>query len=372
MAGVLSGNTAFVKILHPLDSEDADVVGPGAYTLKSTATFDSTAKFGNSLLCDANGESLDADSAISSFDLSDTAKTIYHFFWRTTTLAVQQGHVTWQNSASSLFKSRIFFNAAGTRIRIEWIRATDISPGNPAICVDSLGGKFSTGVFASVVGYINAAGISEGKIFKDGVDITDTIQVEASPTRGTTGFDNLRLGNNFNGLDPARFTDHVTIVQDSSFSDTKAVSLATNYSDTRGFGFNPTFTVTDITKVKPRDVVNLTGTGFGKDVNIKVGGKDAFNIVRLSESLVSFQVPRDVDFGILDLAIINVSAGVTFTELKALSHERTIWTSGGLSDRVLRFGDGFKFGEDLKFGDPTPFCDPNVSITTWTREGLEP
>ena len=106
MAGALTGDFADAKIIHPIDTEDGDDVGPGAYTLKNGATIQGTAKFGSALLADANFERLDSDVAVANFDQSDTAKTMYHFWWRTPTLAGNQGQVTWINSAGTQFKTR--------------------------------------------------------------------------------------------------------------------------------------------------------------------------------------------------------------------------------------------------------------------------
>lgn len=241
MAGFYSGSgVANSKIIHPLDTEDGDDVGPGAYTLKNGATIQSTAKFGNALLCDANFERLDSDVAVANLDQSDSAKTMYQFWWRTPTLAIQAGQAEFLNSAGTVFKTRIFWDA-GIRMRMEWVRSVDLSPGKPAICIRSTTLQFSVNVFASVSAYINASGTSEGKIFKDGVDITASIVEEEAPTRATSGFDFIRIGNHFNGFDPARFVDHVTVIQDSSLSDAKAANLSTQYHDTRGFGHRPKF-----------------------------------------------------------------------------------------------------------------------------------
>ncbi len=372
MAGVYTGDFADAKLIHPLDTEDGDVIGPTAYTLRNGATIEAApSQFGSSLLCDANFERLDSDVAVAGIDQSDTAKMMFHFWWRTTTLAAQQGHITWINSAGTLFKMRVFWNTGTQEVRAEWVRATDLSPGNPAISVNSFSGRFSTGVFAAISAYINAAGASEGKIFKDGVDITNTVVEAAAATRGTSGFDFLRIGNHFNGLDPARFIDHATIIQSASLSDAKAVLLSTNYHDTRGFGYNPTFTSTNITDVVPGSAVIITGSGFGRDVTITVDGIAAVNVSRLSESSVSFRVPFGISSGLLNLGIKNVASNVTFTEFNALNNKVTPWTASGGSTRIIRFGDGLVSGV-AKVGDPVPFCDPNIFITTWTRISRAP
>lgn len=240
MAGFPGGNFAHAILIHPLDTEDGDEVGPGAYTLKNTATIQSTAKFGQALLCDANFERLDSDVAVSGFDQSDTAKTMFQFWWRTPTLSGQQGQLTWTNSAGTVFKGRCFWDT-GTRMRAEWVRSVDLSPGKPAIDIQSQTGKFTTDVFSSVAVYLNASGISEGKIFKDGVDITSSVSEGTAGTVPTSGIDFVRIGNHTNGLDPGRFVDHVTTIQFSGLSNAKAASLATNYHDTRAFGYRPKF-----------------------------------------------------------------------------------------------------------------------------------
>lgn len=366
----LGGDFADAKLIKSLDDEDTDIVGDGAYTLKGTAAIQNTAIFGNALLCEDNGASLDSDAELSGFDQSDTAKTMHHFFWRTPTLAGQKGQLTFQNAASSSFKNRIFWDA-GTRIKMQWVRSVDLSPGKPAISVTSTGGLFSTGVFSGVSAYINAFSASEGKIFKDGVDITLSIAEEASPTRPATGFGFVRIGNNFNGLDPARFMDHVTVIQSSSLSDAKAILLSANYHDTRGFGYRPLFISTDIINVSGGDIVALTGSGFGIDVTITVGGVTANNIARTDEANISFEVPDGLGPGPYDLVITNVASNVTFTVTAALSQKQTTWTDGGTSDRQARVGDGQTVSADWVIGGPTRWCDPNIQCTPWVRTSVK-
>lgn len=318
MAGSLSGDFADAKFIHPFDTEDGDDVGPGAYTLKNGATIQATAKFGNALLCSASGHVLDSDSAVSNFDQSDTAKTMYHFWWRTPTLAGNQGQITWTNSGKSLFKTRIFWTSVGAKMRMEWTRSVDLSPGKPTICVDSIASLFSTDVFSSVSSYINASGTSEGKMFKDGVDITNAVVEEASPTRGTSGFDFLRLGNNFNALDPCRFLDHVTVIQSPTLSDAKATDIAFNYHDTQGSGYFPTFGSLSATSGVVGDAISLFGRGYGLDAVVKLDGVNVDSQVRIDQGQVDFLIPN-VSPGVHNLSIKNVVANVTFTETAAFT-----------------------------------------------------
>lgn len=373
MAGVYSGNFADAKLIHPLDTKDGDQVGPGSYTLLDGANIQSTdAVFDSALSCAALRERMLSNAAVSGGDQTDTAKILMHFWWKPVALGVEHTFAAY-TPASGLSHRFRFFRDVPNGFLFRWHRGTDFTPGNPTIQVRGLQDTIVTSAFNTIVAFLDANSITQGKVFVNGVDKTFSVvplAIAASPGP----HDHILLGNHDSPAinTPARFMDHFTLIQASSLNNTKVTALVTQYDDTRGFGHRPTFTSTDITDVNARDVVNMTGTGFGKDVIIKVDGKDALNVVRLSESLVSFQVPLDVSTGLLDIAITNVESNVTFTEADALSHQVTIWTPGGLSDRVGRVGDGMLIGSGFFIGAPTPFCDPNLNCTPWTRTTLEP
>lgn len=373
MPGIYSGNFADAVIIHPLDTEDGDDVGPAAWTLTLATIEAANARFGNNLRVDVVNGSLDSDVAIAGFNDSDGAKALFHLFWQADSLAGNRtmGGIT--NSTRSINRTRIFFDVGiGGSIFIDWTRKTDLGgPGTPHIRVRSNGGLLSTGQSFSLVGYIDSGSASQGKVFIDGID--QTLDITNSGILGVAAgtFQHARLGNHINGLDPARNVDEFTIIQDDAFNDTKIASLVAQYSDTRGFGYRPIYISTNITDVNPGNTVVITGSGFGRDVSITVDGITALNIVRLSESSVSFQVPSGINAGLLDLGITNVESGVTFTEFDALNNRVTVWSANGGSTRIVRFGDGIISGV-VKVGDPVPFCDPNLQITVWTRISPDP
>lgn len=361
-----TGDFADAKLIKSLDDEDTDIIGPGTYTLKGGAAIQGTAQFGSALLCDASGDSLESDSAVAGIDQSDTAKTITHIFARTDgSLTAQRAFYFLGNS--TLLSAKLFYlYGSDKKILLRWNRATTLGAG-PRMQVKSLADEFTTGSFFGIVGFIDADSETQGKIFKDGVDITESTGASAGPASATSGFDFLRIGNQEDGLAPGKFLDHLTIVQSSSLNDTKAASLASNYSDTRGFGYRPAFISTDISEVDGGDIVVLIGSGFGQDVTITVGGVTANNIVRTDEANVSFEVPAGLGAGTYDLAITNVASNVTFTQTAALSQKQTTWIPGGTSDRQARVGDGQTVSTDWVVGGPTRWCDPNIQCTPWVK-----
>ncbi len=326
-----SGNTGFRKVIHPLDTEDGDRVGPGAWTLRGGATLDATAKFGKSLFTNASTEDILSDSALAGADVSDTAKTMWHFWWRTDTLAANQTMCNFTDSLGQVVKGRIFFEVTKL-LKIRWRRTSDLTSGDPVIQVASNSNIVATGRFISIVGYLRADSASEGKLFIDGEDQTGSV---ASVT-GTTELANndfLQIGNNGNGLDPARFVDHLTIIQSSSLSDAKAVSLATQYWDTRGFGYDPEITSLSESSAPVGAHVVATGIGFGRDVVVRVGGVASPSVVREEDSSVAFEVPTLVP-ATYDVELENLESGVIWTTPSGLS----VVAAAGVSRSKLVMG----------------------------------
>lgn len=414
MANVYTGDDKDAIFIHTLNGKDADIIGPGAYTLKNGATIElSPSKFGSSLLCDANFERLDSDSAVANFDHSDTAKMMYHFFWRTPTLAAQQGQITWINSGGTLFKTRIFWDTGVQRMFVQWVRSTDLSPGKPAISISSTASQFSTNVFSAISAYVNASGTSEGKLFKDGVDITSAVTEELASTRGTTGFDFIRLGNHFNGLDPARFLDHVTIIQSPTLSDARATLLSGLYFAVRSFGFRPVIASISSNVNNPSELI-INGEGFGPDATVTFDGQAGTNIRVFGDDTIVVTPPAGIGLNPV-IAVTNVASNVTVTEdalsiagatspppptnitqssaaivvqppafaaiqgliafLASLGQsartstgfKRTIWTENGLSNRPIIAGDNITPEMGVIAGDPLPIYNPRIRPTVWTQ-----
>ncbi len=372
MAGVLSGDFADLKLYHPLENKDDASVGPSSWRLGNGTLFNTTgARFGNAIQSDATGEGIFSNSDQASLDDSDTAKTLYHCFWQVDTLAPTSTMALITNSGFSAERARFNFNPAGGGfIRARWFRDTDLTPGTNTVEVPSATGKIFIDTPFTLVGFIDAGSTAQGKIFINGVDETGTV-IEISRPKPLVTTKRFIVANAQTLISPGKTVDEMSIIQSASLTNAKVVLLVAQYNGTRAFGYNPTFSSVSVTRIEPKDTVVLAGTGFGLDVAIKVDGISATNVVRISESQVSFVVPFGIKNGLLDLAITNTEAGVTFTESNALNNAKTVWSSNGGGTRTVKFGDGIISGT-VKVGDPVPFCDPNVFITIWTRISKEP
>lgn len=75
--------------------------------------------------------------------------------------------------------------------------------------------------------------------------------------------------------------------------------------------------------VTPGEIFVLTGSGFGTDVAIEVGGIPvaSADTTRVSESEVRFKIPLTLGEGLHDLDVNNVLANVTWTEVDAVEVE---------------------------------------------------
>lgn len=364
----LSGNFADAVLIKRNDAEDGAEVGPALWT-NTGGLFPVTSKFGSSYFSQPSSSNrLDSDSGISAFNNLDTAKYLYHFWWRTESLAPNvQTMVELGVAGHASYMSRIRFETGSKKLVLGHLR-TD------AAFID-VEASFATAflpldTFNSIVAFVDVTN-NTGKIFINGIDRTTGVLAPSpgSTVNTTTPF--VRIGNHINLLDPARFVDHVTVVQNTTFTVAQIEIMAPLYHDTRGFGFNPQFLALNFRDVSSGDTVTLTGTGFGADVNITVASVDALNIVRTDDSKVTFEVPPGIGSGVVDLDIINVAAGVTWTQTGILNIENTIWIPNGGSDRIAMFGDKIKYGE-MRIGDPLPFGNPNIDITDWTTISRSP
>ena len=359
-----TGDFADAKLIHTLDSKDADVVGPGAWTNSGVTFTTVNARFGENIFSEAIGAGLLSDSAIAGLDDSDGKKLLMHTFFVAPDLAGVKTPGGIVDSAASLNRARMFFFSGA--VNIEWNRKTDLGVGLPTVRVASNTGKIVIDTQHSLVGFVDSGDLAEGKIFIDGVDETSSVaNISVASPAGILG--HALIGNHVIGLGSDQYVDDITFIQSDSLDDAKVALLAPQYHDTRGFGYRPTFLSTDISLVQAGDIVNLIGSGFGKDVTITVEGVTALNIVRVSESSISFEVPPGLGTGSYDLAITNVAANVTFTQTAALSEKVTTWTAGGTSDRQARVGDGQTVSADWLIGGPTRWCDPNIVCTPWVK-----
>jgi hypothetical protein len=313
-----AGSTGWVIQIHPLDAEDTVDVGNSAWTLGGGATLDSTAQWGNALNCDAVGERIKSDAAISGLDISDTARTMFHLLWNPSDIVSLKHVVSFEDSGATAAKLQFF--VSGVTPVLDWHRATDFTAGKPTIRITGAGMVITTGTFGGISGFINANSVSMGKIFRQGTDVTSSVADNAAAAVSATGFDFCALGSAFGGGSPGKRIDHFTLIQNSALTDAKAQALATQYHDTRGFGFRPTFGSLSPSRGKEGDAITLDGAGYGADVAITVGGVAA-TVTRLNDGRLSFTVP---DLGAVnrtaDVAITNTEAGVTWTETSAFQY----------------------------------------------------
>lgn len=368
MPGFLSGNNGDVVLLKKNDAEDGAIVGPALWT-NTGGLFPVTSKFGSSYFSQPGSTNrLDSDSGISAFNNLDTAKYLYHFWWRTESLAPNaQTMVELGVAGFATYMSRVATFGSSDRIFIDH---TKVGGSNLRFNSVPLAGIVFVDTFHSVVAYIDVAN-DLGAVFVDGIDRSSSISSSGLVTTANAATPFVRIGNHENLLDPSRFVDHPSIIQNTGFTVAQIAILAPLYHDTRGFGYNPQFLSVDFRDISPGYIITLRGTGFGADVNIKINGVDALNIVRLDDSLVTFEVPPGIGFGLVDLEIINVAAGVTWTETTPFNAQNTIWIPNGGSNRIATFGDRIKYGEII-IGDPLPFGNPNIDITDWTTISRSP
>ncbi len=325
MAATYSGaGVPRLKLYHPLDTKDGDEVGPGSYTLKVAATIQSaTAKFGSALKTTTGFSRMVSDSAIAGANISDNAKVLMHFFWRTPSLGVETTFGGYMDSGETDHKWR-FTRESSLGFFFRWHRNSDFSPLNETIQLLGSEDTISLNTWHSIVGFLDANSITQGKIFVDGLDKTTGVSaIDFRPFVPTTGFDSVYLGNFEDSAFPvpARFMDEVSIIQGSFLSDTKVAALVAQYDGVRGFGYRPIFSeFFPAAEGQPGDSIVLIGSGFGLDVEVRMGGVDVDNLVRVSESRLEFDVPEGIEVkSAVTLEIENVEAEVTLTVTEAFT-----------------------------------------------------
>ncbi len=323
MAATYSGaGVARLKLYHPLNTKDGDEVGPGSYTLEDAATIQSaTAQFGSALKTTSGFDRMVSDSAIAGADISDNAKILMHFFWRTPSLGVETTFGGYMDSGETDHKWR-FTRESSLGFFFRWHRNSDFSPLNETIQLLGSEDTISLNTWHSIVGFLDANSVTQGKIFVDGVDKTTGVSaIDFRPFVATTGFDRVYLGNFEDSAFsvPARFMDEVSIIQGAFLSDTKVAALVAQYDAVRGFGHRPIFSdFFPTADGQPGDSVVLIGSGFGLDVAVRLGGIDVDNLVRVSESRLEFDIPVGIEVeSAVDLEIENVLAEVTLTVTEA-------------------------------------------------------
>ncbi len=311
--GVYTGTgVGFAKFIHPLDSEDGDLVGPGAYTLTGATIEATNARFGLNLRADAAGERLDGDSGVAGFDDNDGKKILYHTFVQLPNLTGVKTFGGITNAGFGINRTRIFFDVS--RIRVDWTRQSDLGgPSTQHIRVSSAPGHISVDTSHALVGFLDSGSIGQGKIFIDGTDRTASAVASGIFGALAGNHNQIRLGNHINGLDPGQFVDHYTIIQDDSLTDALVALLVAQYYSTRSFGFRPTLTSLSVSNGFPGTPVIALGGGYGLDVVFKIDGVPVDSQVRVDEGQVTFDVPA-LSPGVHDLSITNVLADVIFTE----------------------------------------------------------
>lgn len=371
MANVYSGNSGDVVLLHPLDSEDGDTVGPGAWTLKNTASITSAnAKFGSNLSAQVAGDRLDSDVAVAGFDDSDGKKVIFHLFWTTTDLTVVKTMIEISDSAFTVDRTRIAFTAS--QVLVDWRRKTDLGgPTTAFLRIVGVAGIIQTNITHSLVGFIDSGSATQGKIFIDGIDRTSSIINSGlfAAIPGTT--QHARLGNHFNGLDPVRFMDHPAIIQSDSLSDAFVSTVAPLYHLVRGLGYRPAIDSVEADPNNPAKIL-IKGTGFGPDAVVSLNDIIAPNVVVFGDDTISVTVPLGVSGNTIKIQVTNVASNVTVTESTLpipvnTALKKNLWTENGLSNRLVKAGDDITPEMNVRAGDPLPIYHPRIRPTVWTE-----
>lgn len=311
MSQVLSGNFALAKVIHPLDSKDGTQIGPTSWTLVGGAQIQSDSKFGNAIQANASGEWIEADGT-GFLDFTDTAKTMVHAFRKVASFG-GSNRTTLDFPEAGGALQKVNFRVFATSLELVWVRETIITPGKFAIFTTGSAITVPTGTFFTVGYYVNAASLSEGKLFFNGTDVTGSVTDFPSSSRAANK--KIIIGNCPEV--PSQFgdiVDHLTIIQGSFLSNTKAKALNDQGSDTRGLGFRPSYAVQSPDPALGGEVISLFGSGFAKDVTVKIGGQSVRTLSRVSESQINIIMPNiGIQAGFETLEITNVEAGVTLT-----------------------------------------------------------
>jgi len=375
VAGSYSGNIGFLKVYHPLEDEDGDLVGPGDWNINGAATFVTAgAKFGKALLTDSNGESLRVGVNIPAIDESDTAKTLWHCFYKADDLSFVRtmGFITDASFASE--RSRISYTISPSRLIARWVRGTDLAGANTnKIEVVSNSGIVALDTQHSIVGFVDGGSIGQGKIYLDGVDETLTVTATGQGSPGSTT-KRVIIGNAQTGLAPARVVDELCMIQSPTLTDALVASHVPLYKDTRGFGYFPVFGSLDVTSGHGGDSVTLSGQGYGGDVVVKMGGVVVDAQVLVDEGTITFKVPI-LPPGVHTLSIQNVVANVTWTENAAFTLDPTPTGPNHFGTNPISDGSFLRTigsgGTELIIGDTIYDLVSTEQIQSYDRQGVD-
>lgn len=307
---VYAGDFAKLILFHPLGSANGDIVGPSDYFVDGVFTA-TGAKFGKGFQAANSGEAFSSNVGVAGYDGSDGNKTIMHFNWTPTGAGGIQTLVNFINSGFTGAGIVLDYNAGGgERLKIIRNRAVNLPSGKNEIEVKSKLVDTTPPSLLSIAAYIDGGSISQGKIFVNGVDETDTVTEDsvAVVDRGNL----LVMANDLTFSQNANVMDELAVIQDPAMTDSKMTTLVTNCDDTRAFGYRPICINLSVLTGSAGTPVSLLGQGFGKDVQVFFNGTPVDSLVRVNEGLVTFVVPV-MPPGLVDVKIDNVSANVQVT-----------------------------------------------------------
>ena len=344
---IYSGAFADLIWYHLLESETSDVVGPTDYD--TSGNFTTTgAKFGKGFQAETSSHFFASNVGIPGYDGSDGAKTIFHMNWTPTGAGGEQSLMNFINSGftgSALF---LDYNAGGAdKLKFVRNRAVNLPSGKNEITIKSNLVDTIPASLLSIAAYMDGGSISQGKIFVNGVDETDTVTedlVAVSP-RG----DFILMGTDISTFSKnANTIDEIAVIQDTTVTDSKMANLVTNYDDTRAFGYRPICINLSVLSGPAGTSVSLIGQGFGKDVQIFLNGTPVDSLVRVNEGLVTFVVPV-MPPGLVDVKIDNVTSNVQVTVQNGFEVTLfTVLTASATERRKFTI----TFDQDIKQVDP--------------------
>ncbi len=303
-----AGDFGKLVLYHPLENENGDIVGPSDYDV--TGEFTTVgAKFGKGFKAASSSDFFTSVVGIPGYDFSDAAKTIMHANWTPTGAGGVQTLLNMINAGFTGTDLALDYNASGgEKLKFVRNRATNLPSGKNEITIKSNLVDTTPASLLSIAAYMDSESISQGKIFVNGADETDTVTealVAVSP-RGdllVMATDVLTFSNNANVM------DELALIQDSAMTDSKMATLVANYDDARAFGYRPISINLSVLTGAAGTAVSLIGQGFGKDVQIFLDGALMDSIVRVDEGLVTFVLPN-IAPGVYDLKVDNVAANV--------------------------------------------------------------
>lgn len=399
MANVWTGAGAAKPVLiHPVNDEDGALVGPSSWT-NTLGSISPTAKFGSSYLAPAGSFArLDSDTAVTAFDNTDSNKYLCHFWWRTESLAPSvQSIMGLGPSGHAKYMTRASFHTSTDKMILQHLKEDQVTTIVPE--ASSLAPFIALNQFNSFVCYVDVPA-GTGKIFVNGIDRTTAVLSPGLASTINLSSPFARIGNHINLLDPSRFVDHPSIIQDTGFTDAIVAALVFLYKDTRSFGFRPVIISLSVHPNDPTQII-INGEGFGPDATVTFDGLAGTNVQVFGDGTLAVTPPATAS-GLSTIAVTNVAAAVTVTEsaltipaggppsnptdptqatdsqfpplqglgpipLNAAGLPPTIWTENGLSNRRIMAGDNLTPEMRLRANDPLPVYHPRVKHTTWTQ-----